>query len=204
MKISLLCLLALALLSSNSFGQGAESRRISPQPRESKVGPRERIDSSPQDIFANTAREITLLRPAVDEETLTCDAEVVRMALPEIQRVYLDSGLTEEDAQEAALAAWKEVRLASPLQPDKCMVSSSYTTFTLSLGALVFKSNPPDANITLNGNDLAVKTAHRRLVESDIKHRVRFSRTGFESVEIECTAAERKNTDCYAELKPTP
>ena len=181
MKTSLLWLLALILLSPNSsYGQptrkshprvpqGREGREMNRKPalrppaktekrveREGNSSPQKGKTSGAnrplQDNFVATYKEIKLMRPTVDDESLRCDAEVIRIALPEIQQVYLDSRLTKENAQEAALAAWKEVRLASPLQPDKCMDSSSYKTFTLSLGTLVFKTNPPNADIALNAD----------------------------------------------------
>ncbi|MDQ1590863.1 MAG: hypothetical protein QOG71_1490 [Pyrinomonadaceae bacterium] len=157
-----------------------------------------------QDEFAATFKEIKWMRPAVKILTLECDKEVIRTTLPEIQKVYAESGLTEDHAQAAALTAWKEVRLTSPLQPNKCMVSASYTAFTLSLGTLVFKTTPGDADITIDGKNIADKTSHSRLFESGIKRKVRFSKPGYAPVEVVCTAVERTSTDCYAELKPAP
>jgi hypothetical protein len=158
----------------------------------------------PQNAFAAAAGEIGRLRPDIDHEALKCDEDVVRTSLPEIQKVYAESGFTKEDAQGTALTAWKEVRLTSPLKPDKCMAAASYTAFALSLGTLVFKSNPDDADIIIVNSTISAKTIYRRLFEAGIKRRVRFSKKGFETVEIECTAVERASTDCYAELKPIP
>ncbi|MDQ1614048.1 MAG: hypothetical protein QOG00_3979 [Pyrinomonadaceae bacterium] len=157
-----------------------------------------------QDEFAATYTEIKWMRPAVNNQTLECDKEVIRTTLPGIQKVYAESGLTEDHAQAAALTAWKEVRLTSPLQPNKCMVSASYTAFTLSLGTLVFKTTPGEAEITIDGKNIADKTSHSRLFESGIKRKVRFSKPGYAPVEVVCTAVERTSTDCYAELKPAP
>ncbi|HEV2801445.1 MAG TPA: hypothetical protein VGW12_13150 [Pyrinomonadaceae bacterium] len=172
--------------------RGAKPTWLSPQPT-----------LPVQDEFAATRREIKGVRPEVPHATLECDADVVRATLPEIQKAYEASGF-KENAQTAALTGWKEVRLGSPLQPNKCMVSTSYTAYMLSLGRLNFKTNPGDADIALDGKSMSVKTLHSRLFEADVKHKVRFSKPGYVPVEIECMAVERKETDCFAELKVLP
>lgn len=185
--------------------RGKEPGREEPRRRERISAPgRTPQLAPPQNAFATTAREIGSLRPDIDNAALKCDEDVVRATLPEIQKVYVEDGLTKENAQTAALAAWKEVRLASPLQSDKCLVSSSYTAFALSLGTINFKSNPRYANIAVDGKDYSVQTEYSKLFQADVKRRVRYSKPGYEPVEIECTAVERATIDCYAELKPKP
>lgn len=158
-----------------------------------------------EDDFSTAAvyKEIKGTRPAINNAALRCDEEVIRASLPEIQKAYAESGLTREGAQAAALAAWKEVRLTSPLQPYKCMVPASYVNFTLSLGTIWFKSKPALADIYVDGKKLG-QTVHGRLYEDQQKVRVKYSLNGHAPVEVECTAVARTNTDCYAELKPLP
>lgn len=155
------------------------------------------------DDFKAVANEIKVVRPAIDNVALKCDKMVINTALPEIQQVYVSSGLTEEVAKEAALVAWKEVRLSSPLQTDKCMASSSFIAFTLTYGRMIFRSNPSDANLIVNDNALPEKTTHSRLYPSGT-YRVRFSKTGYETVEKVCAVLARDEIVCQAELNPKP
>jgi len=184
---------------SEGTGQRRGSKKRSTERRRPSAPGR----SSQDDDFYVTANMIQTALPAIDYEVLVCDQEVITRSLTKINRIYEESGLTQERANESALAAWKEVRLNSPLRIDQCMNSSSFINFTLTLGRIVFKSTPGEADITINGKALPDKTTHNMLYESGT-HTVRYSKDGYETVEKPCTVLERKENDCYAELKPKP
>lgn len=191
MKTLILTLFAIAVLSNPSYGQ---RRTVARKPAASPGA----VAYVHENMFKKGAREIKTLRPAVPNETLTCDAGVISSVLPKIKIEFAGKGFTEDDATDAAVDGWKIVRLTSPLQPDRCMHRDSYHQLTFTLGKLVFTTTPDRASVEVA--EFRGETTTRRWFEPQT-YQVKYSKEGYESVELACVVLEGKSNECHADLK---
>jgi hypothetical protein len=153
-------------------------------------------------MVEQTLAEIKARHPRIPSEVLVCDETIVSTALPEIKTKFAARGFTEDEFKAAALDGWKIVRNESPLQTNRCMHSGSFQQLTLNLGRLVFITIPDKAEIGVGGNPLDKQTKFSHWYQPKTL-RVKYSKEGYEPVEIDCTVVEGTSTDCYAELKKT-
>lgn len=142
--------------------------------------------------------------PNFDEAVVSCDRAVIENTLPVTTDTLKTAGFSSEDATEATLDGWENVRLQSRLQPTRCMDQESFQKYVGSLGRMSFRSSPSGAAIELNSKPLSQNTDSKRWFEPK-EYRVRYSKPDCcLPAEKICTITEKAETDCFMELQPKP
>src|SRR5258707_10829362 len=106
-------LLVLFVLMTAGIAAGQRARRLR-RPIETTGGATASARPEPPIAFSmlqDAANVIIAARPAVTDQTLTYDAELIEDSLPAIQSVFSKKGFTGSDARDATLYAWQELRI---------------------------------------------------------------------------------------------
>lgn len=154
--------------------------------------------------FEASLTKIRTKIPYFDERVVSCDKAVIEKTLPATTETFTTAGFTSEDAAEASLAGWENVRLQSRLKPTKCMDQASFQKYVDSLGRMFFRSSPSGATIELDSKPLHQKTDSKRWFEPN-EYKVKYSKPDCcLPVEGKCTITEKAETDCFMELPRKP
>ena len=189
MKIGILFILLIALGHPSSYGQSkANAKKAAKQTGMLQAS-----------AFSESAHEIKTARPEIRNSTLVCDRNVIADVLPDVTTRFVKNGFTEKDSTEAASDGWKIVRLTSPLQPDRCMHKDSFEKLMFNLGKLIFSTTPNEAAIELDGKDLKKWTTHTKWLPPKT-YQVKYSKEGYDEIEMSCGVLEGKPTNCHADL----
>jgi hypothetical protein len=96
------------------------------------------------DRFQKALDAIKRKRPEIPTSVLQTDTQTIDESLDVIKTIFVETGLDDANASESSLIAWRNVRLNSPLQPDKPMDANSFVEFvTLSTGLQAIKRRLP-------------------------------------------------------------
>jgi hypothetical protein len=147
-------------------------------------------------------------KPEISNNVLQQDLQLIKSSQGEITAAFNSVGWTEQEAQQASLAAWKVARLESPLGTRETLDRSSFIALATShMGALVFVSEPDAAEVYLGTSRIGTtnkdKKAPLRWFQDGEVVTVRFIKANFVSEERQCTAKAREAVECKADLKQT-
>jgi hypothetical protein len=181
--------------------------QVSPSQSEKRVNRRTATATAAvpaSDRFESSLAKIRIRRPEFNDAVVNCDKAVIQSTLPSLTEKFKEVGFTTDDAIDATLSGWENVRLTSGLSTNKCMVEASFQKYVGSLGRMSFRSSPSEALIEVDSNVLGRKTNFKRWFEPR-DYKVRFSKPDCcLPVEMTCTINERAETDCFAELPQKP
>ncbi len=202
MRVLFLSFLFAMLLTGSADAQKKESKEPKEQPR-SQPPPRgtrptrkmeernTRYGRLYEPIPLNAAaREIQSMHPEITVETLLRDARAVQMTAPTIRQIYSVRGFSFDDADNAALYGWKQLR-GKDLKPDAALSEEAFVNYVSGFGKLIIKSNPAGAFVELDGNKLSAKTEAVAWPSAGT-YRIKLSMEGYEPVEDTCTVEEGK------------
>ena len=157
-------------------------------------------------LLQQTADEIFNTRPEITDETLTEDAEVIENSMPAIQLDFMKRGFSRADAQAAALAGWKLLRIEK-LRTTAVLSAREFVDCVSGLGMLVIKTTPAGADIYLDYRLVVDDKGHHIRTEacrwpSAGKHHVKLILPGYEIVEEDCVLEEEGQIILDKKLKP--
>lgn len=157
-----------------------------------------------KDLYTSSLTRIKRRLPDFDDATVNCDKAVIENTLPAITEKLKSAGFTAEDATEATLNGWENVRLRSALPSTKCMVQKSFQEYVGELGRMHFRSSPSGATIEVDAQPLQQNTDSKRWFEPK-EYKVKYTRPDCcLPVETTCKINESAETDCFAELPKKP
>jgi hypothetical protein len=152
--------------------------------------------------------QIKTAHPETARYVLEKDIATINSAQTEITADFEKRGLEADEARQASLFAWKEVRLKSDLRPYQPMNRTSFVAYVVNTtGIVLFDSDPDEAEVFMGNNRIGStsKEKNRRLqrtFEDGKKITVSFSKNGFAPVTVDCVAKGRDTVDCRATLEP--
>jgi hypothetical protein len=150
--------------------------------------------------FQATARAIKNHRPEISDETLVQDAWVINKASPDIVDYYQQMGFSREQAEEAVLLSWQEVRLRQPtaasLDPQDFRASAK------DWGFLVVKSLPTGASVMVGDKKLKDPTETDSYLRPGT-YRLQLSKDGYQSVTGTCEIRAGEKTEFVRALPST-
>lgn len=152
--------------------------------------------------------QIKTAAPETRRLILERDINTINAAQFELTTDFQKRGLEADEARQASLVAWKEVRLNSELGPNQAMNRASFIAYVKNTtGIVLFDSEPDEADVFMGSDRIGItsKEKNRRLqrtFEDGKKITVSFSKNGFAPVTLDCFAKGRDTVDCRATLPP--
>ena len=157
-------------------------------------------NASSQPTLSLDARQIRDERPDVTYETLANDEAVVREAWFVVWDRLQRKGFSQEDARDATLVSWRELRV-NRLQPQEPLTVPQLETYASSLGKLVINSTPSEADVEIEAQAFDRKTNTAAWLGPG-QYRVKVSKSGFMPEENSYTVHEGTKTEAYFTLRP--
>ena len=145
------------------------------------------------------AQQIANERPEVSHTTLQNDEIAIDQAWPVISDKLQLNGFSEDEAREATLASWRDLRL-SYLEPQEPLSPGILESYVAELGKLVINSTPADADIEIDGQAFNRKTNTAAWLESG-SYKVKVSKSGFEPTEKSATVRKGEKTEVEFTLR---
>jgi hypothetical protein len=147
-----------------------------------------------------TLTEIGMERPAISKETLYEDREAVAVSFPAIWHIFRKRGFDYDDAEMAAAAGWRHLRIES-LTSQAALSPKDLINFVSDLVKLTIKSDPSGGDVVFDDKPLP-----RRLITiawcTPGKHHVRIIKEGYQQTEQTCEAKREEPTECEIKLIP--
>lgn len=176
----------------------------SKSPRVESVAPRPSLSQPAAQPYRSplyeTMEEIKTVRPEVSYEVLFQDGRAIEATLPAIRYLFNQRGFSYDDAEQATLAGWRQLR-DKQLEPTALLSPKELMVYVSEYGKIVIKSVPDAADVELNDKKLSEPTTAKVWTKPGVYH-VRISKYGFESVEEVCEIREGKKTEIQITLPP--
>ena len=172
----------------------------SPRHADAPVGYQVNTNASSAPMLSLEARQIRDERPDVTYETLANDEAVVREAWFAVWDRLQRKGFSQEDARDATVASWRELRV-NRLHPQEPLSASALETYASSLGKLVINSTPSEADVEIEAQAFDRKTNTAAWLGPG-QYRVKVSKSGFMPEENSYTVSEGTKTEAYFTLRP--
>ena len=145
------------------------------------------------------AQQIANERPGVNQAVLKNDEIAIDQAWPVISDKLQLNGFSEEEAREATLAGWRDLRL-SYLEPQEPLSPGILESYVGELGKLVINSTPAEADIEIDGQAFNRKTNTTAWLEAG-SYKIKVSKPGFESTEKSATVRKGEKTETAFTLR---
>lgn len=139
------------------------------------------------------AQQIANERPEVSQTTLQNDEIAIDQAWPVISDKLQLNGFSEDEAREATLAGWRDLRL-SYLEPQEPLTPGILESYVTELGKLVINSTPAEADIEIDGQAFNKKTNTSAWLEPG-SYKIKVSKSGFESAEKSATVRKGEKSE---------
>jgi hypothetical protein len=150
-------------------------------------------------MLEQTEEEIQEARPIVGSQKLFRDEVTVRIASPDIRKIFAKRGYTAAQTEEAIFYGWKELRI-NQMPPEMELTPKQLVGFVSGLGLLTISSDPPGATIEIDGKRHPHKTGCNAWPSAGV-HRIKLSLPGYETVEDTCTVDEENPATFEKTLK---
>ena len=145
------------------------------------------------------AQQIAKERPEVSQTILQSDEIAIDQAWPVISDKLQLNGFSEDEAREATLAGWRDLRL-SYLEPQEPLSPGILESYVTELGKLVINSTPAEADIEIDGQAFNRKTNTAAWLEPG-SYKIKISKSGFESTEKSATVRKGEKTETEFTLR---
>lgn len=139
------------------------------------------------------AQQIGNERPEVSHTTLENDEIAVDQAWPVISDKLQLKGFSEDEAREATLASWRDLRL-NYLEPDEPLTPGILDSYATEIGKLVINSTPAEADIEIEGQAFNRKTNTGAWLQPG-SYKVRVRKSGFVPAEKSATVRQGEKTE---------
>lgn len=145
------------------------------------------------------AQQIAKERPEVSQTTLENDEIAIDQAWPVISDKLQLKGFSEDEAREATLSSWRDLRL-SYLEPQEPLTPGTLDSYASELGKLVINSTPAEADIEIEGQPFNRKTNTAAWLQPGT-YKVKVSKSGFASTEKSATVRPGEKTETEFTLR---
>ena len=139
------------------------------------------------------AQQIAKERPEVSQTTLENDELAIDQAWPVISDKLQLKGFSEDEAREATLSSWRDLRL-NYLEPQEPLTPGTLDSYASELGKLVINSTPAEADIEIEGQAFNRKTNTAAWLQPGT-YKVKVSKSGFVPTEKSATIRPGQKTE---------
>jgi hypothetical protein len=150
-------------------------------------------------MLAFEARQIQNERPEITYGTLANDEAVIQEAWPVISDRLQRNGFSQEEAQEATMVSWRELRVKR-LPAQQPLTAAALESYAGALGKLVINSTPSDADVEIEGDVFDRKTNTAAWLGPG-HYRIKVSKSGYAPAENSYTVREGTKTEAYFTLR---
>jgi|SRR5215213_952899 len=139
------------------------------------------------------AQQIANERPEVSQTTLENDEIAIDQTWPVISDKLQLKGFSEDEAREATLASWRDLRL-NYLEPQEPLTPGILDSYATELGKLVINSTPSEADVEIDGQAFNRKTNTAAWLQPGT-YKVKVGKSGFVPTEKSATVRQGEKTE---------